>query len=81
MLETVVLFGIIIFAGVAALFAALPQGLRFALLRHHVFTTLLVSGFTLWIHFGTMTGLMSATLAGLMTSMACFMGRWFWRIS
>lgn len=81
MLETVILFGIIIFVGIAALIAAFPRGLRLWLMRHHVFTTLVVTGLTLWIHFGTMTGLMSATVAGLMTSVACWTGRWWWRIA
>lgn len=81
MLETVVLFGLIIFAGIAALIAAAPVWVRHWCLQHHAVTTFLVTGLTLWIHWGTMTGLMSATVAGLMASAACFAGRWWWRIA
>ncbi len=81
MLETVILFGVIIFAGLALLFAAFPRAMRVWLMRHHVFTTLVVTGATLAIHWGTMTGLMSAAVAGLMCSLACFTGRWWWRIA
>lgn len=81
MFETTLMFGIVIFAGVAALFGAMPYGLRRFLVRHHLATSLFVSGLTLWIHWGTMTGLMSATVAGLITSLACYVGRWYWRMA
>ncbi len=81
MIETTFTFGIVIFAGAAALFAAFPWWLRRAVVRHHLATSMIVTALTLWIHWGTMTGLMSATVAGLVTSLACFAGRWYWRIA
>lgn len=81
MIQATFMFGIVIFAGLAALFSAMPLGVRRVLLRHHLFTSLLVTSITLAVHWGTMTGLMAASLAGLMTSLACFMGRWYWRIA
>lgn len=81
MIEAAFTFGVIIFAGIAALAAAMPIGLRYWFVRHHLFTSIVVSALVLWIHWGTMTGLMSATVAGLVTSLACFAGRWYWRIA
>lgn len=81
MIEATVTFGVVIFVGIVAIFAAMPRGLRLWLLKHHLFSSLLVTALTLWIHWGTMTGLMSATLCGLLTSMACFLGRWYWRLA
>jgi hypothetical protein len=81
MLEASITFGVIIFVGMALLFSALPRWLRFFMLRHDLFTVFTVTAVTLWIHWGTMTGLMSATLAGLMTSLACYAGKAYWRIT
>lgn len=81
MIETTFVFGLVIFAGMAALFGAMPYWARRLVVRHHLATSLLVSGLTLWIHWGTMTGLMSATVAGLVTSLACMAGRWYWRMA
>jgi hypothetical protein len=81
MIETTLVFGVVIFAGMAAVFAACPLWLRQFVVAHHLFTSLLVTALTLWIHWGTMTGLMSATVAGLVTSLACFAGRWYWRMA
>lgn len=81
MLEASFTFGIVIFIGLILLFSAMPLRLKLWCLRHHLFTSLFVSALTLWIHWGTMTGLMSATIAGMMTSLACLMGRWWVRIA
>lgn len=81
MIEAAFTFGLVIFVGLMALAGAAPRWLRFFLLRHHFMTSTIVSALTLWIHWGTMTGLMSATIAGLMASVACFIGRWYWRMA
>ena len=81
MIEATFTFGIVIFAGMALLVGAMPPWMRRGLLRHHLFTSLLVTMIALAIHWGTMTGLMAATVCGMMTSLACFVGRWYWRIT
>lgn len=81
MLEATFTFGLVIFTGAFMLSLAMPRWLRIAMLRHHLATSLLVTGLALAIHWGTMTGLMAATVCGLMTSLACFVGRWYWRIT
>lgn len=68
MLEATFVFGLIIAGGVAFLLYQAPRWLRMFILRHHFMFGIMVSGLTLWIHWGTMTGLMSATLAGLVCS-------------
>lgn len=81
MIEAAFAFGIIIFAGMFALLMACPPWLVRWTARHHLFTSLVGFGLVLWIHWGTMTGLMSATVAGLIISLALFVARWYWRIT
>lgn len=81
MIEATLTFGIVIFLGAWFLFLAFPRWMRLWLVRHHLFTSLAVTVVALAIHWGTMTGLMAATVCGLMTSLACVMGRWWWRIA
>ena len=70
MLEAALVFGIVIFAGIALILAKLPTRTALILLGHHIWLDLVVTIVTLWIHWGTMTGLMSAAIAGLMCSFA-----------
>jgi hypothetical protein len=81
MLEAAFAFGLVIFIGLAFLFVKMPRWLTFWCLRHHLLLDLVVFGVALWIHWGTMTGLMSATIAGLCCSMATSFGRWWWRLA
>lgn len=75
MLETVILFGLIILMGLIAVLVKLPLGVSLRLLGHPVLTDVGVTALVLWIHWGTMTGLMSATVAGLMCAGVTTIGR------
>ena len=76
MIEGVMVFGICIFLGIAVIFIKLPKRISLRLLYHHIWVDVGVTIFTLWIHFGTITGLMSATVAGLCCSAATSSGKW-----
>lgn len=62
--------GITIFLGVALILWKLPRRLMLRALHHDVSLDLLVSGLTLIVHWGTFSGVMAATVAGLLTSIA-----------
>ena len=62
--------GLMIFLGIALILAKLPRRLMLKALHHDVALDLLVSVLVLLIHFGTFSGVMAATVAGLMTSLA-----------
>lgn len=64
------LTGFTIFFGVALILCKLPRRMLLRALHHDVALDLLVSALTLALHFGTFSGLMAATVAGLMTSLA-----------
>ena len=61
--------GFMIFLGVALILAKLPRRLMLKALHHDVALDLLVSVLTLILHWGTFSGVMAATVAGLMTSL------------
>lgn len=75
MLEAVVTFGVIIVLGFAFIAAKLPRGVLLWLLGHDILVDLAVTAVTLWIHWGTMTGLMAAALAGMICSLMTTFGR------
>ena len=60
--------GIMIFLDVALILAKLPRRLMLKALHHDVALDLAVSILVLVIHWGTFSGVMAATVAGLMTS-------------
>ena len=62
--------GLIVFLGVALLLAKLPRRLLLRALHHDVLLDLTVSALVLVIHWGTFSGVMAATVAGLLTSLA-----------
>jgi nucleoside permease NupC len=62
--------GIAIFAGVAALLAKLRRRWMLRALNHDLALDLAVSAITLVVHWGTFSGVMAATIAGLLTSVA-----------
>lgn len=75
MLEAVSVFALIIAGGIAFLLWQAPRWVRLFVLRHDFIFGILVSALVLWIHWGTMTGLMSATLAGFIWGVMS----WTWR--
>jgi nucleoside permease NupC len=62
--------GLMVFLGVALILAKLPRRLMLKALNHDVALDLLVSALVLIIHWGTFSGVMAATIAGLLTSLA-----------
>lgn len=62
--------GLMIFAGVVLILAKLPRRLMLKALHHDVALDLLVSVLVLILHWGTFSGVMAATVAGLLTSLA-----------
>jgi hypothetical protein len=70
-----ILSGIFIFFSLALLFVKLPSRWQLRLLGHPLLLDLAVAMFTLVVHWGTFTGIMSATIAGLLTSAATGLAR------
>lgn len=66
MLET----GLMVFLGVALILWKLPRKLMLRLLGHDLLIDVSVSVLVLTIHWGTFSGVMAATVAGLLTSLA-----------
>lgn len=62
--------GFTIFLGVGLLLAKLPRRTMLKALKHDLAIDLIVTVLTLLIHWGTFSGVMAATVAGLMTSLA-----------
>jgi hypothetical protein len=60
--------GFAIFAGLLLLLIKLPRRTALKLLHRDVLLDLAVTAVVLVIHFGTFSGLMAATVAGLLTS-------------
>ena len=64
------LTGLTVFVGVSLLLAKLPRRTMLKALKHEVAVDLTVSAITLAIHWGSYEGIMAATIAGLLMSMA-----------
>ena len=62
--------GLMVFLGVALILAKLPRRLMLKALHHDVALDLMVSAIVLAVHFGTFSGVMAATVAGLLMSLA-----------
>lgn len=62
--------GFMIFLGVVLILWKLPRRAMLKALHHDVALDLLVSVLTLIVHWGTFSGVMAATVAGLLTSLA-----------
>lgn len=62
--------GFMVFLGTALLLVKLPRRLMLRTLRHDVALDLFVTILVLAIHWGTFSGVMAATIAGLLTSVA-----------
>ena len=62
--------GFTIFLGVGLILAKLPRRTMLRCLKHDLALDLAVSILTLMVHWGTFSGVMAATVAGLLTSLA-----------
>ena len=62
--------GFTVFLGVFLMLAKLPRRILLRALHHDLAIDLLVSIVTLVVHWGTFSGVMGATVAGLLTSVA-----------
>lgn len=61
--------GLMIFLGVGLIFAKLPRRTMLKALKHDLLIDIAVSCLVLIIHWGTFSGVMAATVAGLLTSL------------
>ena len=61
--------GITVFLGVALIFAKLPRRMMLRALKHDLMIDIAVSILVLIIHWGTFSGVMAASVAGLLTSL------------
>ena len=62
--------GFTIFLGVGLLLTKLPRRTALRVLKYDLALDLMVTALVLIIHFGTFSGVMAATVAGLMMSLA-----------
>lgn len=62
--------GFTIFLGVGLLLAKLPRRTALRVLKHDLALDLSVTALVLLIHWGTFSGVMAASVAGLLTSLA-----------
>jgi NhaP-type Na+/H+ or K+/H+ antiporter len=62
--------GFTIFLGVTLILAKLPRRTMLRVLKHDLLLDVAITLITLMIHWGTFSGVMAATVAGLLTSMA-----------
>ena len=62
--------GLVVFLSVALILLKLPRRLMLRALHHDVAIDVLVSVIVLCLHWGTFSGVMAATFAGLLTSVA-----------
>jgi hypothetical protein len=62
--------GLAVFIGVALLLVKLPRRMMLRALKHDLAIDVTVSVLVLLIHWGTFSGVMAATIAGLLTSVA-----------
>ena len=62
--------GFTIFLGLGLLMAKLPRRTMLRCLKHDLAIDLAVTLLTLLVHWGTFSGVMAATVAGLLTSLA-----------
>jgi len=75
MIEIVLVFGLLIVAGIVVILAKMPVYWSLWILGHHIAFDIGVTVLVLLIHWGTMTGLMAASVAGLCCSVITSVGR------
>jgi len=61
--------GFIVFLGVALILVKLPRRLMLRALKYDLLIDIVVSCVVLLVHWGTFSGVMAATVAGLLTSL------------
>lgn len=76
MVEAVLVFAVLILLGMLAVMVKLPLRYSLRILAWPITTDIIVTVVVLVIHMGTMTGLMAATVAGLLCSAVTTAGRW-----
>jgi nucleoside permease NupC len=62
--------GLTVFTGVALIFAKLPRRTMLRALKYDLAIDLLVTVLVLFLHWGSFEGVMAASIAGLLTSLA-----------
>lgn len=67
--------GVIIFIGLLLIFIKLPRPMALWLLGHELLLDIAVSVVAFIMHYGTFSGIMAATVAGLMCSSFTWIGR------
>lgn len=75
MLEAAFVFGLVIVLGMFLIIIKLPTHITLWLLGHHLLVDILVTALALVMHWGTMTGLMAATIAGMACSLVTSFAR------
>ena len=75
MIEAAFIFGLVIFLGIALVLWKLPTGITLWLLGHHMLLDISIVALATWMHWGTMTGLMSAAMAGLICTATTSLAR------
>lgn len=76
MIEATLVFGLVIITGVIAVLWKMPRYWSLWILGHHIPFDLAITVLVLIVHWGTMTGVMAATVAGLCCSLTTSIGRW-----
>lgn len=62
--------GFLVFLGIALIMVKLPRRWMLRALHHDFMIDAAVSLIVLWVHWGSFLGVMAATIAGLLTSVA-----------
>ena len=65
-----IITGFMIFLGTFLILIKLPRRMMLRALKHDLLIDIVVTVLVLIIHFGTFSGVMAATVAGLLTSLA-----------
>lgn len=65
-----IITGFMIFLGTFLILIKLPRSMMLRALKHDLLIDIVVTVLVLIIHFGTFSGVMAATVAGLLTSLA-----------
>lgn len=81
MIEAVLMFGLLTMVGEIILLSIIPPRARLRVLGSEWMRTLFHFGFAalnLWIHWGTITGSMTAVVAFIGSTITLRLGRWWW---
>lgn len=78
MIEAVLLFAALTAAFELVIFAKLSPRIRLRVLNWPGLVTAVAFAFNLWVHWGTITGSMTAVTAGMASMAVTAFGRWYW---